>query len=629
MAMKAAEENKRLSRIRGADFPLTAALVKIAGATRGMHRRLDLGRARAFADPIDLVPLQQVRVGWSVWGGWMAESVVWMTENAGLGGWVYSLREEQASGAQSVVVQIACVQDIPVASNLPNPKTPCVLRHCFAQVRDALDANLQQLLAFEKAYGKQLTAEYQDRPFRNYPGQANPLTADPGSPARGGARKRPASANRALRPTRESSSAYSSSSAATSIAPSSAQRAGGLGSAAGRSGAGSYREPPSPSRPESARSAARPRSRPHSAASSRAPSSRLLEPTASHTAYLAATNSGGGGGSRPGSAAPGSRPGSRPSSRPSSASRQRPPMSPVPAWATAAAASDDPHLRKLAEHEASSGEMGAMPPLGREHSASSQQAQPWHTGASAGLGLGGGAGGGGSFSSRAGGGLLASRPSGSIADVSVGDGGAGAGAGGGDPRLAGRQEYRPPSERSLLRPSASYGSRTPGSSKAPSAEPSAASVNGGGGEAAASGVGGGGDGGSNASSRPNSAPARRPGGGSSVGGGSVRGSVAFGAGGGDGSGAGMPAVYGKIPLPPSARRQLPMKSAMLGFEGEGLEGGASGGLPFLSAPDPNAPPAGAGASGAGSRPSSAGRRSFGPAGFRMDSGNSRTSQGWV
>eukprot|EP00198_Chlamydomonas_reinhardtii_P008888 XP_001698225.1 flagellar associated protein [Chlamydomonas reinhardtii] len=289
MAMKAAEENKRLSRIRGADFPLTAALVKIAGATRGMHRRLDLGRARAFADPIDLVPLQQVR--------------------------------------------------------------------------DALDANLQQLLAFEKAYGKQLTAEYQDRPFRNYPGQANPLTADPGSLARGGARKRPASANRALRPTRESSSAYSSSSAATSIAPSSAHRAGGLGSTAGRSGAGSYREPPSPSRPDSA-------------------------------------------------------------------SRQRPPMSPVPAWATAAAASDDPHLRKLAEHEASSGE-------------------------------------------------------------------------------------------------------------------------------------------------------------------------------------------------------LPMKSAMLGFEGEGLEGGASGGLPFLSSPDPNAPPAGAGASGAGSRPSSAGRRSFGPAGFRMDSGNSRTSQGWV
>ncbi|KAG2441658.1 hypothetical protein HXX76_003276 [Chlamydomonas incerta] len=570
MAMKAAEENKRLSRIRGADFPLTAALVKIAGATRGMHRRLDLGRARAFADPIDLAPLQQVR--------------------------------------------------------------------------DALDANLQQLLAFEKAYGRQLTAEYQDRPFRNHPGQANPLTADPGSPARGGgaARKRPASANRALRPTRESSSAYSSSSAASSMAPSSSHRAGGAGSATGRS---SHRDPPSPSRPESARSSRRAPSRPRSASSSRPPSARLLEPTASHTAYLAATVSvGGGGGSRPGSAAPGSGPGSRPGSRPGSASRQRPPASPVPAWAAAAAASDDPHLRKLAEREASSGDV-AMPPLGREHSASSQQAQPWHTGAS---GLGGG---GGSFSSRAGGGLLATRPSAEVSAAAVDVGGGGGGAAGGDPRLAGRQEYRPPSERSLLRPSASYGSRSPGSSKAPSAEPSAASVNGGGaGEAGgglaggASGLagggsglggggsvlggGGGGGGGSNASSRPNSAPSRRPGGvgGGSVGGGSVRGSVASGAGGG---GSGAPAAYGKIPLPPTSRRQLPMKSATLGFEGEGegLEGGASsagGGLPYLSSPDPHAPPSG----GVGSRPSSATRRPFGPAGFRMDSGNSRASQGW-
>jgi hypothetical protein len=60
MAMKASDENKRLARIRAAEFPLTAALVKLAGATRGFHRRLDLGRARAFADPIDLAPLQSV-----------------------------------------------------------------------------------------------------------------------------------------------------------------------------------------------------------------------------------------------------------------------------------------------------------------------------------------------------------------------------------------------------------------------------------------------------------------------------------------------------------------------------------------------------------------------------------------
>ncbi len=38
MAIKAAEENRRLARIRAAGFPLTAMLVKLAGATRGMHR---------------------------------------------------------------------------------------------------------------------------------------------------------------------------------------------------------------------------------------------------------------------------------------------------------------------------------------------------------------------------------------------------------------------------------------------------------------------------------------------------------------------------------------------------------------------------------------------------------------
>lgn len=45
------------------DFPLSAVLLKISGSTRGMHRRLDLGRARAFADPVDLGPLEQVRGG--------------------------------------------------------------------------------------------------------------------------------------------------------------------------------------------------------------------------------------------------------------------------------------------------------------------------------------------------------------------------------------------------------------------------------------------------------------------------------------------------------------------------------------------------------------------------------------
>lgn len=61
MAMKATEENKRLDKVRAAGFPLSETLVRVAGATRGTHRRLDLGRARAFADRIDLKPLEAVR----------------------------------------------------------------------------------------------------------------------------------------------------------------------------------------------------------------------------------------------------------------------------------------------------------------------------------------------------------------------------------------------------------------------------------------------------------------------------------------------------------------------------------------------------------------------------------------
>lgn len=61
MAMKATEENKRLDRVRATGFPLSETLVRVAGATRGQHRRLDLGRARAFADRIDLRPLEAVR----------------------------------------------------------------------------------------------------------------------------------------------------------------------------------------------------------------------------------------------------------------------------------------------------------------------------------------------------------------------------------------------------------------------------------------------------------------------------------------------------------------------------------------------------------------------------------------
>ncbi|GLC52223.1 hypothetical protein PLESTB_000596700 [Pleodorina starrii] len=476
MAMKATEENKRLDRVRAVGFPLSETLVRVAGATRGVHRRLDLGRARAFADRIDLRPLEAVR--------------------------------------------------------------------------DSLRANLDQLLAFEEAYGKQLTQEYQAgramRASRSAVGGS--LTADPPSPAAAS----PSAGGRLTRPANSARARVGVSVGGGVGSPFAANAGVSAAAAASAVTASPSQGGGSPSR---ARSAARSRasSRPRSAA------------TASVSASFA-------GASRPASAAAGAAAGAGArSSRPASASKTRPPP-PVAAWMASAVASDDPHLRKLAsatqvsDADASGGGGGgvSMPPIGRENSATGSH--PWSQG---------GPGAGGGTLSRE----LSNRSSllAGLAAPGGGEGAAGGGGGGGgdgDPRLHEREEYHPPSERSTARPRASYGSRTP--SQGPSAEPSGASVHG----ARAESV---------SRSRPSSAPARRRGGG---GGGAdaVSASVAM-----------PPLAFSRLPSASAMRKSLPLKMATLGFDADDADG-----LPTI--PDPNAPPSG---SFMGARPLSANRRSMG------------------
>ncbi|EFJ46635.1 hypothetical protein VOLCADRAFT_92800 [Volvox carteri f. nagariensis] len=485
MAMKATEENKRLDRVRAVGFPLSETLVRVAGATRGVHRRLDLGRARAFADRIDMRPLEAVR--------------------------------------------------------------------------ESLNNNLQQLLAFEEAYGKQLTYEFHHgralRSSRAIPGS---LTADPPSPS-----PSPSSAGRLTRPSNSARARIGSASSNSPFAATTGAAAAAAASSASPSQGGA-----SPSRPRSA-ARSRPSSRPRSAATALSASVSAIPGAGASRPASAAAAAGGSGG------------GSARSSRPTSASKTRPPPPAVAAWVASASASDDPHLRKLAaiDPEASGGGAAAvgspgsvsMPPIGRENS--SNGSHPWTQG-----GHGGGA-----VLSRE----LSNRSS-LLAGMSPGEGGGGSGD---DPRLTGRQEYRPPSERSLQRPRASYGSREP--SRGPSAEPSGASM--GGGAAAETGGGGG-----SQTSRPSSAPARRRGGSgaASTADSAVSASMAM-----------PPLAFSRLPSA-AARRSLPLKTATIGFDADDADG-----LPNI--PDPNASPGGGfvghpssgGGGGAGGRPMSATRRS--------------------
>ncbi|GLI69504.1 hypothetical protein VaNZ11_014138 [Volvox africanus] len=482
MAMKATEENKRLDRVRAVGFPLSETLVRVAGATRGHHRRLDLGRARAFADRIDLRPLEAVR--------------------------------------------------------------------------DSLNSNLQQLLSFEEAYGKQLTYEFHHgRALRSARAISGSLTADPPSPSPSSGRLTRPSNSARTRASASVNSPFGANSGATAAAATTgfpSQGGARIGSPA-----------TSPARP---RSAARTRatSRPRSAATAVSASVSAIPSGASRPASAAAAGSGGA---------------SARSSRPGSANKTRPPA--IAAWVASANASDDPHLRKLASRESIDPEAGGggatagasspgsinMPPIGRENSANGSH--PWNHGHA------------GPILTRE----LSNRSS-LLAGLSPGEGSAsGGGSGGDDPRLTGRQEYRPPSERSLQRPRASYGSRGP--SQGPSAEPSGASI---GGE-------GSGDG-ARESSRPSSAPARRRGSGTaSTADSPVSASVAM-----------PPLAFSRLPSA-AARKSLPLKTATLGFDADDADG-----LPNI--PDPNAPPGGGfighhgSGGGAGGRPMSASRRSL-------------------
>ena len=42
-------------------FPLTELLRRVSLTTRGSHRRLDMGRARAYAETVDMAPLLALR----------------------------------------------------------------------------------------------------------------------------------------------------------------------------------------------------------------------------------------------------------------------------------------------------------------------------------------------------------------------------------------------------------------------------------------------------------------------------------------------------------------------------------------------------------------------------------------
>lgn len=59
VSMRADQDYEVMRGVRAAGFPLHVVLERLSGSTRGWCRRLDLGRARAFAEPIDLQPLLQ------------------------------------------------------------------------------------------------------------------------------------------------------------------------------------------------------------------------------------------------------------------------------------------------------------------------------------------------------------------------------------------------------------------------------------------------------------------------------------------------------------------------------------------------------------------------------------------
>ncbi|GFH19223.1 uncharacterized protein HaLaN_16136, partial [Haematococcus lacustris] len=109
-ALRAEQEARVMDGVRAEGFPLTRLMSQLCGATRGRHRRLDLGHGRAFAEPVDIVPLERSMVG--------------------------------------------------------------------------LQKALAQLLAFEAAYGTQLTLERSTRPGRQRAGRSGALVSvEPPSPA--------------------------------------------------------------------------------------------------------------------------------------------------------------------------------------------------------------------------------------------------------------------------------------------------------------------------------------------------------------------------------------------------------------------------------------------------------------